>query len=208
MVRFRTTVQSGKGIARWTIRASQNGRLLKELSGTGRVPDSVDWHIEGEQETIPRAPEPITYELRMTDSSGQEITTLPGALPVDQMTLRRKRIEQIADREIDRYGLILFDFDRADLNEGNRRIAEFIRGRIKPSATVSVTGHTDRVGEADHNLKLSQDRAATVAAALGTPGATISGEGESSPLYDNNLPEGRFYSRTVSIVVETPIAVQ
>jgi outer membrane protein OmpA-like peptidoglycan-associated protein len=181
---------------------------LKELSGTGHVPDSVDWHIEGEQESIPRAPEPIAYELQMTDSSGQEITAPPGALPVDQMTLRRKRIERIADREIDRYGLILFDFDRADLNESNRRIAEFIRGRIKPSATVSVTGHTDRVGEADHNLKLSQDRASTVAAALGTPGATIAGEGESSPLYDNNLPEGRFYSRTVSIVVETPVTVQ
>jgi outer membrane protein OmpA-like peptidoglycan-associated protein len=207
-VRFRTNVQTGAGVARWVIRASQNGRLLKELSGTGRVPDAVDWHIEGEQESIPRAPEPIVYELRMTDSSGHEIVALPGSLPVDQMTLRRKRTERIADREIDRYGLILFDFDRADLDEGNRRIAEFIRGRIKPSATVSITGHTDRVGEADHNLKLSQERAATVASALGRPAATITGEGESSQLYDNNLPEGRFYSRTVSIVVETPISVQ
>jgi hypothetical protein len=29
--------------------------------------------------------------------------------------------------------------------------------------------------------------------------------GETMPLYDNELPEGRFYSRTVNVIVETPV---
>ena len=43
------------------------------------------------------------------------------------------------------------------------------------------------------------------ARALGIAGASVAGIGEQDPLYDNALPEGRFYNRTVDIVVETPV---
>jgi len=34
---------------------------------------------------------------------------------------------------------------------------------------------------------------------------TSHGFGKTAPLYDNAVPEGRYYNRTVQVLVETPI---
>ncbi|MEP7220313.1 MAG: OmpA family protein, partial [Bacteroidota bacterium] len=141
--------------------------------------------------------------LEVRDGAGQTFTT-NGTLPVEQVTVRKKRVERIADKQIDRYSLIIFDFDKGDLNETNRKIAQFIKARIRPTAAVTIEGSTDRIGEAEYNKRLSEERARSTARALGVAGGTVRGIGESG-LYDNDLPEGRFYCRTVSIVVETPV---
>ena len=70
---------------------------------------------------------------------------------------------------------------------------------------MSIVGYSDRLGEAEHNLKLSTERAQNTAKELGVSVDNAQGGGENTELFDNNLPEGRFYSRTVSIVIETPI---
>ncbi len=204
-IRFQPEVRAQAGVARWTVTATQSGQKLKEFSGAGAIPATLDWNVNEEKSSVPRAPDTITYRLDLTDSTGQSLTAPLGSLPVEQITIRKKRVERIADREIDRYSLILFDFDQSDLNPANRRIAEFIKGRVSPAAEVSITGYTDRVGEADHNLKLSQDRAQTVARTLNVTPKNQRGLGESAPPYSNDLPEGRFYSRTVNIVVETMV---
>ena len=74
------------------------------------------------------------------------------------------------------------------------------------NSTVTITGHTDRVGDPGVNMKPSQDRAPAVAAALTGTTPTTRGLGESQLLFSNDLPEGRFYCRIVDIVVETPIS--
>jgi outer membrane protein OmpA-like peptidoglycan-associated protein len=61
------------------------------------------------------------------------------------------------------------------------------------------------MGEADYNLKLSKQRADAVAKEFREYDTSVSGYGEVEQMYDNNLPEGRFYCRKVDIVVETPI---
>jgi len=55
------------------------------------------------------------------------------------------------DSSINIYNLILFDFNRSDLNPTNRRIAEFIDSDIRDDASVQVIGHTDRIGNDDYN---------------------------------------------------------
>ena len=67
------------------------------------------------------------------------------------------------------------------------------------------------MGLEDRNLKLSGDRANTVVngikrnvkAGLYTV-LQGGGVGETQPLYRNDLPEGRFYNRTVQVLVNTP----
>jgi outer membrane protein OmpA-like peptidoglycan-associated protein len=65
-------------------------------------------------------------------------------------------------------GLVLFDFDQADLNpeaqDTMSRIIAEIQGRELGGITVG--GHTDTAGPADYNMGLSQRRANTVAAEL------------------------------------------
>jgi outer membrane protein OmpA-like peptidoglycan-associated protein len=204
-IRFRTNINSSSGVARWTLRALQGGRTLRELGGDGEVPPVIDWSLERDRDAMPRGDAELEYQLSVVDNDGRELTTPFSAIDVEQITLQRKRAERVADREIDRFSLILFDFGRSDLGEANRGIAELIRKRITKGSTVEITGHTDRVGDAEVNRSLSRDRAMTVARALGVGYENARGVGESTGLYDNDLPEGRFYCRIVNVTVETPV---
>jgi outer membrane protein OmpA-like peptidoglycan-associated protein len=208
MVRFYPSAQSEAGVSKWTLNATQSGRVLKSYSGDGEVPQSLDWETNEDRQTIPRSAQPIEFAMNVTDQAGQRAAAQPGSLAVEQVTIQKKREERIADKEIDRYGLILFDFDKSDLNAANRRIASFIKERIKPSATVSVTGYSDRIGDDEYNRKLSEARAKASARSLGISADRAVGKGESELLYDNELPEGRFYCRTVTVLVETPVTGQ
>jgi outer membrane protein OmpA-like peptidoglycan-associated protein len=203
-LRLRPSVTSDAGLTEWSVAVTQGGATLRRFAGTGAVPELLDWRIDQDRALIPRSDEPVHYSLAVRDAANQERATPPASIPVEQITIQKKRSERIADKQIDRYNLILFDFDSPAINAQNARIAEYIRQRITPQATVSVTGYTDRMGNEEHNRKLSQDRAASTAAALGRSDAVVKGMGESE-MYDNNLPEGRFYCRTVGVVVEQPV---
>lgn len=201
-LRFRSSAQAEAGVARWRLAVGQSGRTLKEFTGAGNVPPLLDWRLEEDQANVPHFPQPIEYQLEVTDAKGQSLTVPTAEIPTDQVTIQRKRRERVADKEVNRYSLILFDFSSADLDANNRRIIEYIKSRVTMNATVTVTGYTDRTGEAEFNQSLSDRRARAAAEALGV-GRPV-GKGE-TPLFDNNLPEGRFYCRTVNVVVETPV---
>jgi outer membrane protein OmpA-like peptidoglycan-associated protein len=73
-----------------------------------------------------------------------------------------------------------------------------------PKAKFRVEGHTDNVGNANNNKKLSQDRAAAVVKYLRDKGADGSrlratGFGSEKPIADNKSPEGRAQNRRVEI---------
>jgi outer membrane protein OmpA-like peptidoglycan-associated protein len=70
---------------------------------------------------------------------------------------------------------------------------------------VEVGGHTDHVGTPEGNLKLSQERAQAVMAALVTRGIeaarmTAKGYGQTTPVADNRTEEGRAKNRRVELV--------
>lgn len=106
------------------------------------------------------------------------------------------------DISLNYYNLILFDFDKSELGKANTKIAEFIRNDIKKNSKIKILGFTDRIGDEKHNKKLSFDRARSTATKLNIPNTTYEGIGEEKLLFDNNLPEGRFYCRTVLVEVE------
>ncbi len=73
-----------------------------------------------------------------------------------------------------------------------------------PDLTMTVTGYTDSVGNADANVRLSQGRAEGVKAYLvgqGVAGNRIStaGKGAADPVADNGSAEGRAKNRRVEI---------
>jgi outer membrane protein OmpA-like peptidoglycan-associated protein len=103
---------------------------------------------------------------------------------------------------------ILFDVNRATLKPGADANVQRIAGVLKqyPDKQISVEGHTDATGSDAHNLKLSQDRAASVRNALvrgGVSAELISskGLGEAQPVATNDTPAGRQQNRRVEIVV-------
>lgn len=114
-------------------------------------------------------------------------------------------------REISRYALTLFAIDNAVLGPADERLLiEEILPDIHPTSVVTITGYTDVIGLEDRNLALSRQRAEGVAKRVrrekgpsGYQQMIVRGVGESSPLYSNQLPEGRFLNRTVQIEIDT-----
>ena len=75
-----------------------------------------------------------------------------------------------------------------------------------PEAKLEIQGHTDNVGNADSNLKLSNARANSVVYYLAKHGIDIrklsaKGYGASVPIFDNATPEGRAKNRRVVMKV-------
>lgn len=105
------------------------------------------------------------------------------------------------------YG-IQFDTNKSTLRpESVDTIAQIAKLlKAQPALKLDVVGHTDNVGDAAANLKLSQRRADAVVTALvedhGIDEARLSarGEGLGKPLADNATEEGRAKNRRVELV--------
>jgi outer membrane protein OmpA-like peptidoglycan-associated protein len=54
-------------------------------------------------------------------------------------------------------------------------------------------------------VNLSNNRANAVAKSLNFENTNTTGVGEQQLLYNNDVPEGRFYCRRVDVTVETPV---
>ncbi|MCZ7554911.1 MAG: OmpA family protein [Bacteroidia bacterium] len=204
VILYKPEVESQAGVTSWLVSVRQDGTVLKSFDGRGDVPRVLEWQVERERNSIPRGSASLTYRIDVTDAAAQQASSPLRSLPIEQLTVQKKRRERLGDKEIDRYNLILFEFNSEELGDRNRRIAGMIKPRIAANATVSITGYTDRIGELSVNEPLSLGRARSAALALGQPLEKATGLGETN-MYTNDLPEGRFYCRTVSIVVETPV---
>ncbi|MFN2400716.1 MAG: OmpA family protein [Gemmatimonadaceae bacterium] len=103
---------------------------------------------------------------------------------------------------------ILFDVNKATLKSGAdanvRRIAAVLQQY--PDHQIAVEGHTDATGTDAYNQQLSEERAASVRAALVGGGVNPSrissaGFGESQPVATNDTPAGRQQNRRVEVIV-------
>ena len=123
------------------------------------------------------------------------------------LTLDRKNVEKLPGRTLEKISLILFDFDRFELGVRNSSILENASARLRQQSTMVIRGYTDAMGDDQYNLRLSERRASAVRDQLQRQNPTgamrSEGVGESNLLFDNGLPEGRFYCRTVQILIET-----
>ncbi len=103
---------------------------------------------------------------------------------------------------------ILFGVDSASLKPGAfdeiSRVARVLNQY--PQTNITIAGHTDSSGSAEHNRQLSERRAANVKNALVGEGVnparmTAIGYGASKPVADNSTAEGRQMNRRVTILI-------
>lgn len=102
---------------------------------------------------------------------------------------------------------IHFDTGKSTVKPESEPLIDQIVKLLKDNADlkISVEGHTDNVGDAKSNLKLSDDRAKSVVAALTKAGIQTSrlsaaGFGQDRPVADNRREEGRAKNRRVELV--------
>lgn len=102
----------------------------------------------------------------------------------------------------------MFDFNKSDIKPESRSALDEIGKYLKenPERKLRVVGHTDGVGGADSNLKLSQARANAVVKELvakyadGATRLKAEGAGMSAPIASNDTEEGRAKNRRVELV--------
>ncbi|MDZ4745502.1 MAG: OmpA family protein [bacterium] len=205
-VRFKGLANAEAGLEEWRVNVTQDGEALKSFSGAGPVPTMVDWDVENDQQHVPRAPSQLDYSLYLRDNDGQEYEAKGRPMTVEQITIQKKRRERIKDKEIDRYALIAFDYSGSKVTPQQARLLDRLKQKVSLASTIRIAGHTDRTGETAFNKKLSMERSQNVASYLKGGEMTSEGYGEASSPYTNDLPEGRFYNRTVNIVVENPLS--
>jgi OOP family OmpA-OmpF porin len=100
-----------------------------------------------------------------------------------------------------------FEFGKATIREKSfpslQRVAKIL---VDKNFSLKLAGHTDNVGSADANLKLSKDRAESVKAYLVEQGANPSrieavGYGKTQPIASNKTEAGRQKNRRVEFTL-------
>jgi len=202
-LRFYPLIQSSHTVESWDIVIWNDEGEFRNFSNISSVPDTVTWHIEAERARGLVGKTELHYALELSDGYIRAGTP-PTTIPIVEKTIRMKILEQVKDKFIQKYDLILFDFGSKDLTDSNKRVVEFVIGNLDEGDTLSITGYTDSIGDSTINKNLSIQRARTVEREFLSTGVNTraSGVGASMPLYSNELPEGRCYNRTVRIIVE------
>ncbi|PID37809.1 MAG: hypothetical protein CR966_00355 [Pseudomonadales bacterium] len=102
---------------------------------------------------------------------------------------------------------IHFDPAKTTIKAKNRKIINEIYSLLKnnPELKLSIEGHTDDVGNAEYNLRLSKQRAESVKNSLVKRGIDSSrlkteGHGESKPMIPNSTMNNRAANRRVELV--------
>ncbi len=138
-----------------------------------------------------------------------------------ELTRLQEALGQIGETRRTALGIVMnlgsdylkFEFDKAELKPEDRELLSRVAGILLTSHeyTVSVNGHTDDVGSAEYNQKLSERRAQAVRdyfeeAGLSPQILSVTGHGKERPLVTGTSDEARAKNRRVELgIVNTRI---
>jgi len=204
-IHFMPEVQSSFGIETWKLKVGKDNLEVDAWEGKDNIPNEIIWNPENKINLFSKFKD-LDYDLVVFDRLGQFAKSLVKSLPIKKISVASKRSDdKINDKDLEYYSLILFDFGSVSLDTRHNKIVDFVKSRIKPNSKVIISGYTDIIGQAEINKKIATDRAKAVERRLNFHNVEIRGIGKDELLYDNKYPEGRFYCRTVTISIETPI---
>ncbi len=118
-------------------------------------------------------------------------------------------VNELADKLAkDGYVALYINFEtaKATINPDSAKTLDAAASALKTAEfRIEVAGHTDNVGTPESNLRLSQERAQAVMAALVSRGIkadrlTAKGYGQTTPVADNRTEDGRAKNRRVELV--------
>ncbi|MDB5130980.1 MAG: flagellar motor protein MotB [Mucilaginibacter sp.] len=181
---------------------AKNDRLRTELNTTNAnlAKLTMDSDGDGVSDFFDKCPN--TPAGTRVDGSG---CPLPITKPAENVkvyvTEEDRKVVKEAIRNLE------FDFGKATIREHSfpslDRVAQLL---IDKNFSLKLAGHTDNVGSADANMKLSKDRAESIKAYLVSKGASASrieatGYGKTQPIASNKTAKGRQINRRVEFTL-------
>lgn len=205
LINFKVPVNSNDEVTYWKLVYKQSGEELESFEGTS-LPVETTWQIKPNQ--LASSSVPVDYFLTVQTASGLS-RNINGSIPSDYFSFSRKKSENLPDKTISKFSLVLFDFDSPTISDLDKQILDKnVIPAIGPNSTVQIYGYTDRIGDFDYNKNLATRRAESVKNYLSSKLKNVKfetyGVGESVQIFDNNKTLGRQLSRTVQIFVITP----
>lgn len=204
------TVQPRAIVAQWELSVHNGADTELFHAGGSKLPqEDIEIPLQQWIHSL-RAQQNCMVSFRVRDQFDRSVLC-EHLIPVTQLSIVEKKQQQLNDRTIERYSLILFGYNEAQLRREHQEQLRRIAQEIPPNAKIIVRGYTDVIGDEQYNLELSKRRALAVAQFLRVLLPTVQIEVEpigEYALFDNTTPFGRFYSRTVQIIVEKPVISQ
>jgi len=151
--------------------------------------------------------------LAASSATAAELARKEANLAAEQAQSLRRQLENLQLRQTESgvvvtLGDVLFESGRAELKEdAHTSLVEVVDLlQSEPEKKIRIEGHTDSVGDAASNLKLSERRANAVLNALVSLGVDASrittvGMGEDFPIASNDTEEGRSKNRRVDVIL-------
>lgn len=209
-IRLLPQIQAGYGVAHWAIEIMGDDAVIRSADGEGKPAPAYAFNLKDLGLRGIGAYKNLSVRMEVIDEKGQSYKTVSAPSSITFIKREEQVAQKTGHKALEKYALILFDFDRADIKEQNKAVLDQIIERIRqlPAARVKIVGHTDIIGKEDYNLRLSERRARAVYDQILDGGITASerityeGIGSRDPLYDNGLPEGRALNRTVTVSLE------
>jgi outer membrane protein OmpA-like peptidoglycan-associated protein/Mg-chelatase subunit ChlD len=209
-IRFLSQIDSEHGLDSWKITFLSDDIPVDTLSGDGALPSVIMLLSEAFRPENLVQYNQLKAQVVVKDIENHTFETTSAPIKINSIRKEQLLAQDLGYMVEEKYALILFDFDRAEIKERNEAIVDHIVNRIEAieDVAVNIVGHTDIIGDEDYNIRLSQRRAKAVydkiITALGTrkaAGVQYSGVGPFDPLHDNMLPENRALNRTVTITL-------
>lgn len=192
-----------------------NSQIPKELANS--LPDAIRvqhgsgladiYNYPAQTYVIRQADKNIWFHLAQSGNYMGLMVAESQPLNITAKALTSSALKQSLDQDSKVNVQINFATDQAEILPDSQEQIDQIIALLKDNANLKlgIYGHTDNTGDAAHNLKLSEQRAQAVVAALTKAGIdanrlTAKGFGDTQPVADNTSDEGKAKNRRVELV--------
>jgi len=197
----------------WSLKVTQGNNILHEV--TNKVPSDKDkpvefisWFAGASANKINPDVKSLNYFLEVKDKNG-EVAKSEKTINLTHVKFDPERKPEDIDSTFRMYYYL---FNDTDVNRDVRNMSRFFNDiEYDPfNSKISITGYTDKRGDDNTNRLLSDARARELASylkekkELNLSRTSATGRGFVE-LFDNSLPEGRFYNRLVVVEISTPM---
>ncbi len=221
-------------IVRWELKiVKKEGDAINTINGDGTPSGTIVWHNWDGSQLLADSEADYNFEMTVYDIAGNpsskatplrliDLTPmkLPGdedAVPKEELTVEGEspRQDKAVEQKLEDSEVVLtlpgvaFDTGSYEIGDDYWEVLEKVANVIRtyPAVQVRIEGHTDSIGDADYNLKLSRQRADAVKDYLvrefGVAWSRLKtvGYGEEKPIVDNDVDSIRHKNRRVEVVL-------